>query len=76
MSKEESVMGVEEVQVEIDEKGNPVIHVIGVKGDECRARTEGLEKALGGEVLERKLTHEADQAPVKRKVEQQQRLTQ
>jgi hypothetical protein len=57
-------MEVQEVTVLIDPFGKVRLEVRGVKGEGCRAITEGIEERLGGEVLERVRTPEADEGQV------------
>ncbi len=56
-------METQEIEITIDKTGQVVIHVQGAKGMVCIDLTKDLEKALGGEVLERKLTPEASEKP-------------
>jgi hypothetical protein len=55
-------MDVQEIEVTI-EHGKVVIHVRGVKGETCLELTKDLEAALGGLLLERELTPEAQELP-------------
>lgn len=52
-------MPVEEVEVTISPDGEVSIEVRGMKGMDCRTATAALETALGGEVIERRMTAEA-----------------
>ncbi len=49
----------QEIEVTITPEGKVTIHVIGVKGEDCLALTEDLERALGGDVEDRLMTAEA-----------------
>lgn len=52
-------MELQEIEVVIDPDGITRIEVCGVSGPSCLALTEDLEEALGGEVVSRKLSAEA-----------------
>ncbi len=52
-------MGLEEIEVFIDENGEVQIGVHGVKGTGCLDLTKALEAALGGQIEEREMTPEA-----------------
>ncbi|MFI0484037.1 DUF2997 domain-containing protein [Actinomadura sp. 9N215] len=52
-------MELHEIEVTIDPDGTTRVEVRGVPGAGCLDLTEGLEDALGGEVVERELTPEA-----------------
>ncbi len=54
-------MEIQEIEIVIEEDGQTKIHILGVKGKKCLALTEDLEKALGGEVIKRTMTPEADE---------------
>jgi hypothetical protein len=54
-------MELQEVDVFIDKKGNVSIEVRRVKGTACIKITDGLEKALGGEIITREMTNEAQE---------------
>jgi hypothetical protein len=56
-------MELQEIEVVIGPDGTTRIEVRGVAGPSCLELTADLEKALGGEVLERERTAEAQQAP-------------
>ncbi len=56
-------MEIQEIEITIDKKGQVVIHVRGAKGMVCLDLTKDLEKALGGEVLDRQLTPESGEEP-------------
>ncbi len=56
-------MEIQEIEITIDKDGQVVIHVSGAKGMVCQDITKDLEKALGGEILERQLTSEAMEKP-------------
>lgn len=51
------------VEILVDKDGNPQIHVKGVKGKSCTGVTDPLEKALGGQVIERHFTPEYNEEP-------------
>jgi Protein of unknown function (DUF2997) len=52
-------MDVQEIEVTIDKNGQVQIHVLGATGPSCLDLTQGLEAALGGQVLSRQMTAEA-----------------
>jgi hypothetical protein len=52
-------MDIQEIEVTIDKNGQVQIHVLGVTGSTCLDLTQGLEAALGGQVLSRQMTPEA-----------------
>lgn len=52
-------MRIEEIEVTIDRQGRVIVAVRGVKGTACLTLTEALERALGGEILQRDMTAEA-----------------
>jgi len=52
-------MDIQEIEVTIDKNGQVQIHVIGATGTTCLDLTKGLEAALGGQVLLRQMTPEA-----------------
>lgn len=54
-------MELQEVDVFIDKKGNVSIEVRGVKGMSCIKITDDFEKALGGEIISREMTNEAQE---------------
>jgi len=56
-------MEIQEVEIIIDKNGQVVLHVRGAKGLVCQDITGDLEKALGGEIIERQLTPEALEKP-------------
>ena len=56
-------MELQEIDVFIEKDGQVRVEVRGVKGARCLAETEGLEKALGGEILKREMTPEANESP-------------
>lgn len=47
-------MAVKQIDVIIDESGNPEIHTSGFTGNECTLETAALEKALGAKVSDKK----------------------
>ena len=54
-------MELHEIDVYIDLDGEVRVEVRGVKGTSCLAATLGLEKALGGELVRREMTPEANE---------------
>jgi Protein of unknown function (DUF2997) len=52
-------VGVEEIEVVISPTGEVSIEVRGVTGMSCRNLTADLEKALGGEIVDRQMKPEA-----------------
>ncbi|HMD88668.1 MAG TPA: DUF2997 domain-containing protein [Anaerolineaceae bacterium] len=52
-------MEIQEIEVTIDKNGQVQIHVLGAKGTTCLDLTRDLETALGGQVLLRQMTPEA-----------------
>ncbi len=52
-------MDIQEIEVTIDKNGQVQIHVLGATGSSCLDLTQGLEAALGGQVLSRQMTSEA-----------------
>ena len=54
-------MEIEELTVLINPDGTVKLEVRGVKGKRCLSLTEGIEKALGGQVIDRQKTPEHDQ---------------
>ncbi len=55
-------MEVQEIDVFIEKNGQVRVEVQGVKGTSCLDLTKDLEDALGGQVEERKMTHEASES--------------
>lgn len=55
-------MELQEIDVFIEKDGQVRVEVRGVKGARCLSETEGLEKALGGEILKREMTPEANES--------------
>ncbi|MBI4663160.1 MAG: DUF2997 domain-containing protein [Verrucomicrobia bacterium] len=53
-------MQLEEIDVFIEKDGQVRIEVRGVKGAHCLAVTKDLEHALGGQVVKREMTPEAN----------------
>jgi len=53
-------MEIQEVDVFIAADGSVRLQVRGVQGGGCLSLTEGLEALLGGEIISRELTPEAD----------------
>ncbi len=62
----------QEVDVFIEKDGRVRIEVRGVKGPSCLDLTKGLEEALGGQVEDRQMTPESQEAAGG--VQEQQRL--
>lgn len=56
-------MEVQEVEITITKTGEVKLHVRGVKGQACLSLTRQLELLLGGEVLRREMTPEAEETP-------------
>jgi len=54
-------MASEEIEITIAKDGSVQVHVRGVQGDACLDLTKDLETALGGVILSREMTPEADQ---------------
>jgi len=52
-------MDAQEIEVTITKNGQVQVHVLGAKGTTCLELTQGLENALGGQVLSRQLTPES-----------------
>ncbi len=57
-------METQEIDVYVQPDGTVKIEVRGVKGQKCLALTEGLEKALGGQVTNREHTPEFDEQEI------------
>ena len=66
-------MEIQEIEVTIDENGEVKIQVHGTQGTTCLDLTADLEAALGGEVISREMTSDAD-ATVQEQVKDQQKL--
>jgi hypothetical protein len=64
-------MEVQEIDVFIEKNGQVRVEVRGVKGMSCLDMTKDLEDALGGEVAERKMHHEAHETTQETVQEQQ-----
>jgi len=56
-------MDLQEIEVFIEKDGTVRVEVRGCKGPACLDLTRGLEQALGGEVLDRRMTAESQEAP-------------
>lgn len=56
-------MEMQEIDVIIEKDGQVRLEVRGVKGTSCLDLTRDLEQALGGEVEERQMTAESQEAP-------------
>lgn len=56
-------MALPEITVTITPEGKVEIHVQGVPGESCLDLTAPLEARLGGEILSRERTAEADRLP-------------
>ncbi len=54
-------MEFQEIDVFIDQDGKVRVEVRGAKGKVCLELTKGLEEALGGQILKREMTPEADE---------------
>ncbi len=54
-------MEMQEIEVTIGKDGKVELHVHGVKGKQCLEITAPLEELLGGVVLSRELTPEAEE---------------
>ena len=54
-------MEIEQIEVDIDPNGDVHIHVRGIKGRRCIDVTKNLEGALGGDIIKREMTTEADE---------------
>ncbi len=54
-------MDIQEIEITINKQGQVEVHVRGVKGKACLELTRALEEALGGEVILREMTPEADE---------------
>ena len=52
-------MEIQEIEVTIDKNGQVQLHVRGASGTTCLDLTQGVESALGGQVLSRQMTPEA-----------------
>ena len=63
-------MEVEEIEITIGKNGQVKLHVRGLQGKKCLVLTEELEKALGSEILDRKLTPEALENAAGNKIDQ------
>lgn len=55
-------MELQEIEVFIEKDGQVRVEVRGVKGSQCLAETKRLERALGGEILKREMTPEANES--------------
>ena len=58
---EDTEMELQEIDVFIDEDGKALIEVRGAKWKVCLELTRNLEEALGGQILRREMTPEADE---------------
>ena len=65
-------MELQEIDVFIEKNGQVRVEVRGVKGMSCLDMTKDLEDALGGEVAEREMHHEAYET-VQESVQERQR---
>ncbi len=54
-------MDIQEIEITINKQGQVEVHVRGVKGKTCLELTRALVEALGGEVILREMTPEADE---------------
>jgi hypothetical protein len=69
------LMELQEIDVIIDKDGQVRIEVRGVKGPSCLDLTKGLEAALGGQVEDRQMTPESQEAAQEQVRQQQQGYT-
>lgn len=67
-------MEIQEIEVTINKDGQMELHVRGVKGEACLDITRPLEEALGGEVLLREMTSEAQEPPATEQIERKQQI--
>jgi hypothetical protein len=56
-------MTMQELEITIDNEGRVMVHVSGVKGEDCLALTKNLETAVG-DVQERSFTSDYYEQPV------------
>jgi hypothetical protein len=56
-------MSMQELEITIDNEGRVLVHVSGVKGEECLALTKNLENAVG-DVQERSFSSDYYEQPV------------
>ena len=56
-------MTMQELEITIDNEGRVLVHVTGVKGEDCLALTKNLETAVG-DVQERSFTSDYYEQPV------------
>ena len=56
-------MDLQEIEIIINKKGEVEVHVRGVKGKACLDITRDLEAALGGLIILREMTPEAQDSP-------------
>ena len=56
-------MSMQELEITIDNEGRVLVHVSGVKGEECLALTKNLENAVG-DVQERSFSSDYYEKPV------------
>ncbi len=66
-------MEIQEIEVTIDKNGEVKIHVRGTHGTNCLDLTADLEEALGGEIISRETTPEAD-ATVQEEIKERQKI--
>ena len=64
-----SFMDLHEIEVFIEKDGQVRIEVRGVKGPVCLTATKDLEKVLGGDVAQREMTPEANEATTEQAAE-------
>jgi hypothetical protein len=64
-------MDLQEIDVYIDENGEVKVEIRGVKGMSCLDLTKDLEAVLGGEIINREMTIEAEETVQKEVKEQQ-----
>ncbi len=64
-------MATEELEITISPSGEVSVQARGFSGSTCLSATAGLERALGGQVVERQMT---DEAYARTEVQEQQHL--
>jgi hypothetical protein len=67
-------MELQEIEVTIGKDGQVEVRVRGVKGQACLDLTRPLEQALGGQIVLREMTPEAQEPPTQ--IDNQQHLNQ
>lgn len=66
-------MELQEIEIFIERDGRVRIEVRGMKGNGCTEVTAPLEKALGGQILQREMTPEAAESSIENVPDQQRR---